>query len=191
MIMEDAFVSNMQQGLMIGIFFSGFVLFVVTMNIIQTIFSVVSIAVVITSVLATTFLKDWPLGVAESCASVIVVGFAVDYVVHLSAHYVHSTELKRKDKMDESLRALGISILGGGITTLGAGIFLIPAVISIFWKIATLLIVTIGTALFFSLAYFSALCYVAGPENDFGSVKPLFKKLVNKCRKGKQPEEPA
>ena len=74
----------------IAILFSGLALFLVTLNIVQTIFSVISITAVITSVLAVIYFKDWPLGVAESCASVIIVGFAVDYVVHLSAHYIHS-----------------------------------------------------------------------------------------------------
>lgn len=177
---------------MIAILFAGIVLFMVTLNIIQTLFSVVSIAIVITTVLCTIYLKGWPMGVSESCAAVIVVGFAVDYVVHLSAHYVHSPEAKRKDKMDESLRAMGISILGGGITTLGAGVFLLPPVISIFWKIALLLIATIGSALVCSLLYFSSLCYIAGPENDFGSVKPLGAYIKRKCcRKGRPAEREA
>jgi predicted RND superfamily exporter protein len=37
-------------------------------------------------------LKEWEMGASESIAMVIIIGFSVDYVVHLAAHYVHSNE---------------------------------------------------------------------------------------------------
>lgn len=83
------------------------------------------------------------------------------------------------------MEALGVSILGGGITTLGAGSFMIPAVISIFWRSGILIVTTILFSLFYSLFYFNALCIVFGPEEEKGSLKPGLKKITGACFKKK------
>ena len=55
---------------------------------------------------------------------VILIGFSVDYVVHLSSDYTHSAHFSRHDKMQQSYEEMGISILSGCITTFGSGAFL-------------------------------------------------------------------
>lgn len=69
-------------------------------------------------------LSGWELGVPESVATVIVIGFSVDYVVHLATHYVHSPHFSRHDKSTDAISAMGISIFSGAVTTLGSGVFL-------------------------------------------------------------------
>lgn len=83
-------------------------------------------------VTALMVLCGWELGVIESVATVIVIGFSVDYVVHLAAHYVHSPLYVRNEKAKESIGAMGISIFSGAITTLGSGIFLFGGTIVFF-----------------------------------------------------------
>lgn len=77
-------------------------------------------------------LQEWQLGVSESIAMVIIIGFSVDYVVHLATHYVHSTELTRFDRSTDSVAAMGVSIFSGAITTLGSGVFLFGGTIIFF-----------------------------------------------------------
>lgn len=55
--------------------------------------------VVIVTVLSLMFILGWEIGVSESLAMVILIGFSVDYVVHLSSDYVHSAHTSRHDKM--------------------------------------------------------------------------------------------
>lgn len=55
--------------------------------------------VVIVTVLSLMFVLGWEIGVSESLAMVILIGFSVDYVVHLSSDYVHSAHASRHDKM--------------------------------------------------------------------------------------------
>ena len=55
--------------------------------------------VVIVSVLAVMQIQGWEIGISESIAMVILIGFSVDYVVHLSADYMHSAQLTRSGKM--------------------------------------------------------------------------------------------
>ena len=63
----------------------------------------------------------WELGISESIAAVIVIGFAVDFTVHLAHMYVDSAAPTRGEKMAHSARTMGLTVVMGGITTMGAG----------------------------------------------------------------------
>jgi len=105
----------------------------------------------------------WELGVAESMGIVILIGFSVDYVVHLSSHYVHSPHETRGERTQESLQEMGGTILAGSLTTLGAGLFLFPATIIFFVKFAVLISSTICLSFFYSMVFFSAQMHTYGP----------------------------
>ena len=61
-----------------------------TGNIIQALTSSFTIGLIIVNVMAIVAYANWELGSGESVGIVVCVGFAVDYVVHLAAHYIHS-----------------------------------------------------------------------------------------------------
>ncbi len=68
-----------------------------------------------------------------------MIGFSVDYVVHLGNHYVEACYSDRRNRMREALKQIGISIFGGAITTLLAGIPLFFCILVFFYKFAILL----------------------------------------------------
>jgi predicted RND superfamily exporter protein len=105
----------------------------------------------------------WELGSGESVGVVVCVGFAVDYVVHLASHYIHSKHPDRHDRIRESLRELGGSIISGSITTIGATIVLFICTLVLFHKFAIFIIATIVYSIFYSLGFFAAMCHVMGP----------------------------
>ena len=63
----------------------------------------------------------------ESLNLVLVVGLAVDYVVHLAEGYARSPASDRLTRTKDTLEEVGISVLSGATTTLGASIFLLAA----------------------------------------------------------------
>jgi predicted RND superfamily exporter protein len=134
-----------------------------------------TIALIIINVLALVPYNGWQLGSSESVGVVACIGFAVDYVVHLGGHYAHSKYLDRPNRIRESLKEMGISIISGSITTVLSVSVLFFTVILIFSKFAILVISTIVLSTFYSLCFFSACCYVIGPNGDYGSVRVLFK----------------
>lgn len=75
----------------ISLGFAFIVLLLTTLNIVVTIYSIISIACIVLSVVAVMFFCGWELGVIESITIVILIGFSVDYVVHLANHYVESS----------------------------------------------------------------------------------------------------
>lgn len=93
--MELKLVETMKQGLIISITFALFALLVATQNLIMACLASLTIGMIIINVLAIIPYNSWQLGSSESVGVVICVGFAVDYVVHLASHYVHS---KHKDR---------------------------------------------------------------------------------------------
>lgn len=77
---------------------------------------------------------------------------------------------------------MGVSISGGAITTFGAGIFLLPCTVSLFWKMGILLIVAVVASLAYSLLFFSALCFYLGPEGEQGDLRIIYRSFREKIR---------
>lgn len=75
------------------------ILLVATGNVVQAAVSLICVAVVIVTILSIEYILGWEIGVSESLCMVILIGFSVDYVVHLSSDYIHSAHTKRAEKM--------------------------------------------------------------------------------------------
>mmetsp|Transcript_11915 Transcript_11915/g.18373 ORF Transcript_11915/g.18373 Transcript_11915/m.18373 type:complete len:157 (+) Transcript_11915:1564-2034(+) len=145
-----------------------------------------SIGMIIVNVLILLPLNGWQLGSSESVGVVICVGFSVDYVVHLASHYVHSRHLVKEERLRESLREMGISILSGSISTMLATVVLFICVVTSFTKFAAFVLSTVGLSLFFSLCFFSSLCAAWGPEGQTGNFNYMWKFTKKWCRHKKR-----
>lgn len=66
------------------------IMLIATRNCIIAVYAIISVMFIVANITAIMVIVGWELGVPESVATVIVIGFSVDYVVHLAAHYVHS-----------------------------------------------------------------------------------------------------
>ena len=155
--------------------FAFIILLAATGNIIQAFLSLLCVGIVIVSVLAIMQFQGWEIGVSESIAMVILIGFSVDYVVHLSADYMHSAHASRNDKMQQAYKEMGVSILSGSITTFGSGVFLFGGKIVTFNKFAVLITSTISLSFVVAMLLFGALMHVLGPQRGLGDC----------CRKSK------
>ena len=167
----------MKEGLIISMLFAFLALIVATGNFIMALISSLSIAMIIVNVLVVVPIAGWQLGSSESVAAVICVGFSVDYVVHLASHYTHSQFSDRQDRIRESLREMGISILSGSISTILAASVLFICVVTVFTKFAIFVLLTVTMALYFSLMFFTAACAVIGPTGRAGNIMNLKEQL--------------
>lgn len=150
--------------------FSFFILLIATRNIILAILSILCVSVVIVSVLAIMVMKGWELGISESISVVILIGLAVDYVIHLASDYTHSVHESRHDKIKQAYSEMGVSILSGTITTLGCGVALFGGKMITFQKFAVIISGTIAFSFVSAMFLFGALCHVLGPEKGFGNI---------------------
>jgi len=184
-ITQKTFVTGAIQGTFISLLFAFIVLILSTLNIMVATYAITSITCIVISVVALMEIVGWTLGVIESIAIVILIGFSVDYAVHLANHYVESVYEDRFRRMEEALSSMGISIFSGAITTIGSGVFLFFATVVFFQKFALLIVGTIGFSLFFSLVFFAALSHLVGPQKNFGNLKYYIVDPVSKWTKAK------
>ena len=180
MVTENAFLTNVLQGMGISISVAFIILTLATMNIVITMMTILTVIFICASVISVMVFYGWQMGVSESTAMVIIIGFSVDYVCHLAAHYVHSKEKKRYERTTESVRDMGVSIFSGGITTLGSGIFLLGGTIQFFPKFGLVIITTVAFSLSFAFFFFLSMCHAFGPEDNCGKLP--FSLWIKKCR---------
>ena len=112
----------------------------------------------------------------------LIVGLSVDYVVHMAEGYHLAEARDRIGRTRDMLENLGISVLSGAATTMGAAFFMIFADIQFFLQFGSFLMCTIGFSLLFSLLFFTAVISLIGPQNNTGSLKPLVLWVYNKIR---------
>ena len=82
---------------------------------------------------------------------------------------------------------LGVSVGSGAVTTLLAGFFLLFPNLVFFYKMGVIILVTILSAILWSLLFFTSLLAAFGPEYDTGKVP--FDKIISKFKSSKGDNE--
>lgn len=104
--------------------FAFIVLMITTRNPITSIVSIFIVSIIIMSMLTFMVWDGQQMGTSQSISIVMLIGFAVDYVLHLATDFMHSAGETRHDKMRQAFREMGVSIFSGCVTTFGCGIWL-------------------------------------------------------------------
>merc|ERR1712048_1223188 len=148
-----------------------------TRNVIVALYAVLSVAAIVLCVLG--FCKsamDWDLGIGEAIAGVIVIGYSVDYVVHLAHAYCeakHHGYTTRGERAEFAAKSMGLTVFFGALTTAGSGAVMFFCFFTFFFKMAVLICVTILFSFLFSLGFFMGLVWLIGPENNMGDLPRL------------------
>jgi protein dispatched 1 len=166
-ITASTLLQNVYRGFQITFPMVFAVLLLSTRNWLIAIICTCTIGGILTSVLGLGVgaMMGWSLGSAESIASVIVVGFACDYVVHLANAYTASPSDKRDIRMQDGISQLGVSVLAGAVTTCFSGCFLALCILTFFIKFSFLVCWTIICSFFWAVLFFPAAMFAFGPEN--------------------------
>jgi len=112
----------------------------------------------------------WELGVIESIAIITVVGVSVDYSVHLIHAYGESSADTSSERVQSALKTLGISLIGGVATTVGAALFLWFAQIQFFSKFGQFLASTVIVSLAIALTFLMPAAILIGPVGRGGTL---------------------
>ena len=161
---ERAFFMNAINGMLISLAFACVAIFFATGNWIVTLYAVHAVGFICAAEIALLHLRGYEMGVSESIGTLMVIGYSVDYVVRLAAHYIHSAALTRHARTTESIGEMGVSVFSGAMATIFSAIFLFGAKMNFFRKFAFMIITTVVLALIFSLIYYVALSHSFGPE---------------------------
>ncbi len=174
---QKALVDNMFLGIGIVFAVALVALTVSTSNWIVSLLALISIAGILTNLLALLFLLGWTLGITESVGVVIAIGFSFDFVAHVANAYVETEAETRLERTRGALTDLGISILAGAISTLLAGAMLFFATIIFFFKFGVFIFSTIALSLIWGLAFFPCFLLAVGPTGNTGSLLQIFRCL--------------
>ena len=112
----------------------------------------------------------WNLGVMESINLTLVVGLSVDYAVHLADSYVRCEYSDRTSRVKHMLGNVGVSVLAGASTTLGASAFMLGSRILFFFQFGIFIFCTIGFSIVYALVVFTITIGLIGPEGDKGNI---------------------
>jgi len=168
---QAALVKGLFNGFAICFPASFLVLLFATYNVLTAFYAIVTIAAIIASVLGfISAALGYALGIVETIAAVCVIGFSVDYTVHL-AHMYHESDLDaRMERACFAALHMGPTVFGGAVTTVGAALFLFGCILTFFTKMGTIMCVTIFTSYVYSMLFFIPCLVLFGPEGEFGSL---------------------
>lgn len=179
---QSVFVRSALTGALFGVCLAFVVLLCATMNIVVALLSTVTIACILGTVLALMVMLGWELGTIESVNLTILAGFSVDYVVHLAHSYMESKSLDRRERVRHALATMGISVLAGVSTSVGASVFLFLTTLQFFAKFGGFLCMTVAISWLYSNFFFMAALATIGPhgnEKYFGLVCPKVEEADN------------
>lgn len=189
---EQGLVKGFYQGLAIAFPVALIVLLFATGNIFISTYAIITVFFIVFGVLGfAKYALGWNLGISESIAGIIIIGFSVDYTVHLG-HMFNEAELNgihsRKEKFEFASEKIVGTIVGGAVTTAGAGVFMFACQLRFFFKMAALIVCTIVLSYVYSLGFFMALLYLIGPEKDDGNIVVYFHRAVAAMGLGSPPQ---
>ena len=141
--------------------------------------AMITIALIVFTDCGLVHLYGWKMDIFEAVCITILVGFSVDYTVHLGVAYVEAPQHLDADRKARTLHAvstLGISITGGAASTAAACLFLFPATILFLPKFGQFMLTAIVVAFVFAMGLFSALLATCGPIGAQGDVRTLWRR---------------
>lgn len=165
---QAIFVQTAVQSSILGAAIAFVVLLISTRVLHIAFFASVSIVCVLVSVVGTMVMLGWSLGSIESILIGIIAGFSVDYVVHL-AHAYETARGDTAERVQAAFGDMGISVLNGMITSVGASIPLFFCQLTFFAKFGTFLCLTIAFSwIFANFAFMSILAQFKIPIKHHG-----------------------
>ena len=109
-------------------------------------------------------LRGLPLGNTTSISVTILCGFAVDYVVHLAHSFETAKSATRREKFQDAIDEIGISVFSGMITSVLASGALFLCLIQFFSKFGFFLMNTVSWSWIWANGFFVTLMYLVGPD---------------------------
>lgn len=155
------------------------VLILVTLNILVSLYAIITVTFTIFSIVGTLVLLGWKLNVLESIAVSTAIGLAVDFSLHYGVQYRYSTETDRKASTKCALQRMCGPTAMAALTTGVAGALMLPSNVLAYIQIGIFLVVSMTISWIFSTFFLMSLLSAVGPQFGFGQFKvslPKFKR---------------
>jgi len=186
---QTVFVSSAVAGMITGAALAFVVVLLATQQILVAFASVFTIVGILTSVLGSMVALGWELGTIESICLTILAGFSVDYVVHLAHAFVHAEKKERLDKVRSALDEIGVSVLGGMLTSASAAVALMMCQLQFFHKFGVFLMLTVSISWIWANVGFMASMSLFGPDDGTPSWLQVPASILTRIQLPRRKEE--
>lgn len=152
----------------ISILVATIVTFLTSLNVLITVYAMLTITFVMLVTTASLVLLGWELNILESVIITVSVGLSIDFTLHYGVAYRLAPDLDRKNRAHCSMVRVGSVIFVAAVTTFLAGLFMFPSVTLVYQKFGTFLVLVISISWMYSTLFFQSLLNVIGPQGAFG-----------------------
>jgi predicted RND superfamily exporter protein len=113
----------------------------------------------------------------EAVCLTLVSGFSVVFIVHYGLSYIECHEdgtfelgKGRQSRVRFAFFEMGVSVIGGAVTTIGASIFLFFCDLTIFAQFGRFMCTTIVLSILYANTLFMSILALLGPEGKQGQL---------------------
>ena len=152
----------------ISILVAAVVTFFTSLNVLITLYAVLSISGIMLVTTGAIVLMGWELNVLESVIITVAVGLSIDHTLHYGVAYRLAPDLDRHNRALSSLKTVGSVICMASLTTFLAGVFMLASVTLVYQKFGIFLILVITVSWLYSTLFFQSLLNIIGPQGGFG-----------------------
>lgn len=157
------------SALLLSMIMSLLVLFLVTLDVLVSLFAVLSVTCTIFVTMAILLLCGWELNVLESVAISTSIGLAVDFSLHYSVSYrLAPNNFSREEAVKFALHRMCGPTAMGALTTALAGAFMLPSSVLAYIQIGSFLIAVMSISWIYATFFLMPVLCVAGPRHGFG-----------------------
>ena len=152
----------------VSICLAGLVAFCTTLNVLISIYAIITITGAIFTTVASLVLLGWELNVVESVTISVAIGLSIDFTLHYGMSYRLAPDLHRQMRVVSALCRVGNPVTMAAVTSFLAGIFLLASTVLAYQQLGVFLILVMLISWFFSTFYFNSLLAILGPSASFG-----------------------
>ena len=152
----------------ISVLVATIVTFVTSLNILITLYAMLTILCIMLVTTAAIVLMGWELNIFESVVITVAVGLSIDHTLHYGVAYRLAPDLDRHNRTYCSLVRVGNVIFIAGLSTFLAGVFMLPSVTLVYQKFGIFLVLVMAISWFYSTFFFLSLLNLFGPQGGFG-----------------------
>ena len=183
----DFYFYDLQHSLATGAYYSVglslavafLVMLFTSLNVLITVYAMLSITLAITCTIATIVLMGWHLNVIEAVIISLSVGLSIDFTIHYGVAYRLSEAKEAKLRVRDSFHKVGGAVAMAALTTFLAGAGLMPCRVLPYIKLGIFLMLVMLFAWLYANFFFQSLCRIIGPHGNFCQISAL-------CSKRKQ-----
>ena len=166
--LQASLASGMPVAFGISLLVAGVVTFFTSLNVLITLYAILSIGGIMLVTTGAIVLMGWELNVLESVIITVAVGLSIDHTLHYGVAYRLAPDLDRHNRALSSLKTVGSVICVASLTTFLAGVFMLASVTLVYQKFGIFLILVISISWLYSTFFFQSLLNVIGPQGGFG-----------------------